>query len=174
MRCLTQNEQPEGQSGQRDGERDLREVDRSGDALKLEVDHKTHLLEKNTLLYIEQGQLYDKIEENKESFEGYILRFTADFFQINQPNNAFLFELESLKQIAQNPFIVFSERQDSLVFTYFDLLYQEFQRADHAEKALQSLLFLLLFEIQRLFPTSFFAQRQNAVYKHFTKLLETM
>lgn len=139
---------------------------------KYKVDYKDYNLNENSFFYLAQGQLYARFKINKQSFEGYILRFTEDFFQDKQTHNIFLFGLKYLKQIIQNPLIQFSKEESTLIFMYFELLYQEFQRVDHSKKILEALLYLFLLEFKRLRPINAIQEQQNSVFKQFVKLLE--
>ncbi len=147
----------------------------SGEAIQA-VDYQEYKLQENTFFFISQGQLHFWAKTNRENIRGYRLMFTEDFFQMNQMNNQFLFELIHLDNIYQNPFIALSSEKNKLIYTYFDLLFQEYNRDNCYQKALQSLLFLLLAEIHRLYnsvsPTDT-SKHQAVIFKQFILLLET-
>jgi AraC-like DNA-binding protein len=147
----------------------------SGEAIHA-VDYQEYKLYKNTFFFIAQGQLHFWAKTNRENIRGYRLMFTEDFFQMNQMNNQFLFELIHLDNIYQHPFIALSPKQNRLIYTYFDLLFEEYNRDSRYEKALQSLLFLLLAEIHRLYespsPTDS-SKHQATIFKQFMMQLET-
>jgi AraC family transcriptional regulator, transcriptional activator of pobA len=140
------------------------------------VDYQEYTLTKNTFFFISQGQLHFWATTNRENIRGYRLMFTEDFFQMNQTDNQFLFELIHLDNIYQNPLISVSPELNSFIFTYFELILQEFERENTYDKALQSLLYLLLSEVHRLLKSplpSESTKHQAVVFKQFTLLLET-
>jgi AraC family transcriptional regulator, transcriptional activator of pobA len=146
----------------------------SGEAIHA-VDYKEYKLHENTFFFISQGQLHFWAKTNREKIRGYRLMFTEDFFQMNEINNQFLFELIHLDNIYQNPFITLSIEKNKLIYTYFELIFQEYNRESYYPKALQSLLFLLLAEIHRLYeltsPTNTI-KHQAVIFKQFIVLLE--
>jgi AraC family transcriptional regulator, transcriptional activator of pobA len=140
------------------------------------VDYQEYTLGKNTFFLISQGQLHFFEKRNRADLKGYRLMFTEAFFQMNQMDNQFLFELIHLDNVYQNPLIALSVESNAFIFTYFDLIFQEYQRANSYDRALQSLLFLLLAEIHRLFKTPFpteATKHQAVIFKQFITLLET-
>ncbi len=147
----------------------------SGESLHM-VDYHEYRLTADTFFFIAQGQMHFWAKTNRENIRGYRLMFTEDFFQMNQMNNQFLFELIHLDNIYQNPFIALSSDHNKFIYTYFDLLFQEYNRPNGYEKALQSLLFLLLAEIHRLYespsPTDT-SKHQATIFKQFIMRLET-
>jgi AraC family transcriptional regulator, transcriptional activator of pobA len=100
------------------------------------VDYQDYTLSKNTFFLISQGQLHFFEKGNRAHLKGYRLMFTEAFFQMNQLDNQFLFELIHLDNVYQKPFIALSPESDAFIFTYFDLLFQEYQRANTYERAL--------------------------------------
>ena len=139
------------------------------------VDYQEYTLSGNTFFLISQGQLHFFEKGKRAHLRGYRLMFTEAFFQMNQLDNQFLFEVIHLDNIYQNPCIALSRESDAFVFTYFDLLFQEYQRPNTYDRALQSLLFLLLAEIHRLLKTplpSDAAKHQATIFKQFIVLLE--
>ena len=147
----------------------------SGESLHM-VDYHEYRLTAHTFFLIAQGQMHFWAKTNREHIRGYRMMFTEDFFQMNQVNNQFLFELIHLDNIYQNPLIALSPEQNRLIYTYFDLLFQEYNRDNSYNKALQSLLFLLLAEIHRLYETpapTGTSKHQAAIFKQFILRLET-
>jgi AraC family transcriptional regulator, transcriptional activator of pobA len=132
------------------------------------VDYQTYTLKKDTLFFISPGQLHFWHKSDTPSIRGYRLLFTEQFFIENGHDPSFLFKLVYLDNVYQNPYLDFSKQQDALIFDYFDLLYKEFHRAHSNTKALQSLLFLMLSEIQRLFE-----QQMNLPQTHYLVLFKT-
>jgi AraC family transcriptional regulator, transcriptional activator of pobA len=140
------------------------------------VDYQEYTLSQNTFFLISQGQLHFFEKRNRENLKGYRLMFTEAFFQMNQLDNQFLFELIHLDNVYQNPFVALSPTSNAFIFAYFDLLFQEYQRTNTYDRALQSLLFLLLTEVHRLFEKPFptdATKHQAAIFKQFITLLET-
>ena len=138
------------------------------------VDYQEFELPANTLFFISQGQLHFWSKTDRTHLTGYRLMFTEDFFQINQPDNRFLFELVYLDNVYQTPLLKI-ESATAPIFSYFDLMQQEFEREDCNEQAIRSLLFLALTEIQRLTNTSkttLLDKQQLQIYKQFRQLLE--
>lgn len=137
------------------------------------VDYQEYTLTQNTFFFISQGQLHLWAKTNRETIKGYRLMFTEDFFQMHLSDSQFLFELIYFDNVYQNPFIPLDTHKNTLIYTYFDLLFREYQREDSSEKALQSLLFLLLSEIHRSSqPPQATIKKQAIVFKQFITLLE--
>lgn len=147
---------------------------RTGKALH-KVDYQEYALTDHTFFFISQGQLHFWNKTHRENINGYRLMFTEDFFLLNEMNTLFLIELVHFDNIYQRPFLQLSPQENELVYIYFDLLYQEFTRPECYEKALQSLLFLLLSEVRRVFqknkPTNA-TKHQAEIFKKFLILLE--
>ncbi len=134
-----------------------------------QIEQKTYTLRTNTLLLSAPNQLHHwKI--NKMT-KGYILLFTDECFKIGQPDDHFLVDLDYLVNI-QNQQIDLIIKFHQQIYTYFELLETEYNHKYKSEKALQSLLFLLLLEIKRYFPHAPKVQNQGSVYKQFKILLE--
>ena len=139
-----------------------------------QVDYQEFELRENSFFFITQGQLHFWSKTDRAQLTGYRLMFTEDFFQINQPDNQFLFELIYLDNIYQTPLLKIA-LATAPIFSYFDLMYQEFERQDCNEQAIRSLLFLALTEIQRLMnasKTNLLDKHQLQIYKQFVPLLE--
>jgi AraC family transcriptional regulator, transcriptional activator of pobA len=148
---------------------------RAGTALH-KVDFQEYELGANTFFFITQGQLHFWAKTKREDINGYRLMFTEEFFLLQQPDNRFLFELIHFDNIYQNPLLQLSAETSTWIGTYCDLLFHEFCRPDRYEKALQSLLFLLLAEVHRLYETQqteSTGRQQALVFKQFLALLET-
>ncbi len=139
------------------------------------VDYQEFRIESATLFFISQGQLHLWGKTNTETIKGYRLMFTEDFFLLNHISKNFLFELVFLDNVYFYPCISLSEKTDQQIFTYFDLLHQEYQREDVNQKVLQSLLYLVLTEIQRFASQNESNQvnpKHLSTYKEFIELLE--
>jgi AraC family transcriptional regulator, transcriptional activator of pobA len=138
------------------------------------VDYQTYTVQKDTLFFISPGQLHFWHKTDAPEIKGYRLMFTEQFFVENGHDPSFLFKLVYLDNVYQNPYLDFSNQTDALIFDYFNLLYQEYHRENSNPKALQSLLFLMLTEIQRLFEQQNHAPQthQLVLFKSFIQLLE--
>ena len=96
-----------------------------------------------------------------------------NFFKVNQPDNHVLFDLVHFDNTEQHLFMpLCNDEKYNLIFTYFELLIKEFQRNESVEKALQSLLYLLLLEVQRYMPKKVTLPQQSNIFKQFIQLLE--
>jgi AraC family transcriptional regulator, transcriptional activator of pobA len=141
--------------------------------LQQSVDYQSYTLADNTLFFISKGQLHIwQTTENAD--EGYRLMFTEDFLLHHNFQENFFFELIYLDNIYQNPFLKL-EANHTLIYSYFDALYQEYQKKDARESVLSALLFVLLSEIQYIFnqQNPMKATQLNTVlYKKFIQLLE--
>ncbi|MBL7816829.1 MAG: helix-turn-helix domain-containing protein [Saprospiraceae bacterium] len=136
------------------------------------VDYQEYTLSADTFFFISQGQLHFWAKTNRETIKGYRLMFTEDFFHMHQTDNRFLLELIHFDNIYQNPFMPLDAEANALIFTYFDLLFKEYDRSDRSEKALQSLLFLLLSEVQRCGQPQETNKKHVFVFKQFVTCLE--
>jgi AraC family transcriptional regulator, transcriptional activator of pobA len=138
------------------------------------VDYQTYKVQTDSLFFISPGQLHFWHKTDAPEIRGYRLMFTEQFFVENGYDSSFLFKLVYLDNVYQNPYLDFSKQPDALIFDYFYLLYQEYQRENSNPKALQSLLFLMLSEIQRLFEQANHAPQthQLVLFKTFIQLLE--
>jgi hypothetical protein len=103
---------------------------------------------------LERNILKKKHCKNKANLANFICRNVQ---KSRSPNGFF-----------ENPYLDFSNQPDALIFDYFNLLFQEYHRENSNPKALQSLLFLMLTEIQRLFE-----QQKNTPQTHQLVLFKT-
>jgi AraC family transcriptional regulator, transcriptional activator of pobA len=100
--------------------------------------------------------------------------FTEDFLMQYNIQENFIFELIYLDNIYQNPYLKLSVN-NTLIHTYFDCLFEEYQKSDAKKAALSALLFVLLSEIQYLVNAqnpSKNTQNEVVLYKKFIQLLE--
>lgn len=139
------------------------------------VDYQEFHIESATLFFISQGQLHFWGKTNRETIKGYRLMFTEDFFLLNHIDKNFLFELVFLDNVYFYPCIGISAQTVPQIYTYFDLLFAEYQRQESNPKALQSLLFLTLTEVQRIATQKIPNLTHNkhiTTYKIFVEQLE--
>jgi AraC-like DNA-binding protein len=101
--------------------------------------------------------------------------FTEEFFLLFEHDNRFLTELVHFDNVYQHPLFDIENGQNSLIFTYFDLLYREYERENCYDKALHSLLFLLLSEVRRLCekqPLTDATKHRAHIFRQFLSLLD--
>lgn len=144
--------------------------------MKQNIDYQAYDIESETLFFISQGQLHNWGKTNTEAIKGYRLMFTEDFFLFNPIDKNFLFDLVFLDNIYFYPKMNLKKAYNQSIYTYFDLLYQEYQRKDSSEKVLQTLLYLILTEVQRLISdrNPHHSQTKNlTTFKIFIEFLES-
>jgi AraC family transcriptional regulator, transcriptional activator of pobA len=136
------------------------------------VDYKAYTIDKNQLFFISQGQLHIW-HERVQPIKGFRLMFTEDFFQVNQLNNTFLYELIYLDNVYAQPFLQLPETTQ--LDTLFDLLLTEYERDDCKNQLLQAILFLILNEVQRLYQpqkSKYIEKHEILILKKFLGLVE--
>jgi AraC family transcriptional regulator, transcriptional activator of pobA len=140
------------------------------------VDYQEFKIETATVFFISQGQVHFWGRTNTDQIEGYRLMFTEDFFLQNHIDKNFLFELVFLDNMYFYPSLNLSNTSNlHQIYSYFDLMYEESNRTDANPKALQSLFYLALSEIQRIAAKQVSAKvlnKQISVFKQFIELLE--
>lgn len=139
------------------------------------IDYKEYRIRAHCLFFISQGQLHLWSTSDRSTMKGYRLMFTEEFFLIKNSDKNFLFELVFLDNVYFNPCIELTKKDVEPVHTYFNLLFDEYQRLEPNPKVLQSLLFLALTEIQRMAKTKnpkVGTSHEIKVYKNFIELLE--
>lgn len=142
--------------------------------LKHNVDYEEYAVTKDNLFFISQGQLHFWEKSVRENMSGYRLMFTEEFFQQGRLQSQFLFELIYLDNVYQTPLLNVPESSPQISI-YFDLMLQEFDRNDSSLAVLNSLLFLVLTETQRIASTvkkDMPDKHQLLIYKQFLYLLE--
>ena len=139
------------------------------------VDYQEFDIQSATLFFISQGQLHLWGKTDRTKIKGYRLMFTEDFFLLNHIDKNFLFELVFLDNVYFNPCISVPNERNLPIYSYFDLLFEEYQRQEPNAKVLQSLLFLALTEVQRIATaqnTNKIVNKEISIYKKFIELLE--
>ncbi len=111
------------------------------------IDYQEYHIQPQTLFFISPGQLH-RFEEWQPLKGGSIL-FTEDFVTFNRQNKDSLFELSFLDNLYAVPFLTldigtFQEIKQTIV-----LIIKEKQRVDYIPGIVQSLLHILLTQIQR-------------------------
>jgi len=143
---------------------------------KQSIDYKEYEVLPNSLFFISPNQVH-QFEEWKPLKGGTIL-FTEDFFLLNHNNKDKLFELSFLDNFYANPCIHLDKRNFADIKQTIDLILSEQKRADKSQTITQSLLHILLAQIQRCIDTEtdkpiskkyliLFKQFKNLLDKHF-------
>jgi AraC-like DNA-binding protein len=141
---------------------------------KQTIDYNQYEVLPNTLFFISPHQLH-RFEEWKQLAGGTIL-FTEDFFLINHQSKDKLFELTFLDNIYSNPCIQFGKNDFAEIKHTIDLIYTEQHRPDRSMAITQSLLHILLTQIQRSVDSHAnraVSKRSLVLYKEFKNLVET-
>ena len=145
---------------------------------KQTIDYKEYEVLPNSLFFISPNQVH-QFEEWKPLTGGTIL-FTEDFFLLNHNSKNRLFELSFLDNFYANPCVNLCENQFALIKQTIDLITAEQKRKAKSETILQSLLHILLAQVQRCIDTEtekpisknyliLFKQFKNLLDKHFAE-----
>ncbi|GAB3643747.1 AraC family transcriptional regulator [Spirosoma arcticum] len=138
------------------------------------IDYKGYEIQAHSLFFISPGQLH-YFEEWKPVTGGTIM-FTADFFLLNHNNPDKLFELSFLDNFYANACIQPDPKSYSEIKHTIDLLFAEHRRVDCSPTICQSLLHILLQQVQRSVDTKNehpVSKKYLIVYKNFKKLVDT-
>lgn len=111
------------------------------------IDYKEYEILPNSLFFISPNQIH-QFEEWKPLKGGTIL-FTEDFFLLNQNNKDRLFELSFLDNFYSNPCIQLNKENFTEIKQIIDLIANEQKRIDKSQTITQSLLHILLAQVQR-------------------------
>jgi AraC-like DNA-binding protein/mannose-6-phosphate isomerase-like protein (cupin superfamily) len=137
------------------------------------IDYRSYELGANSLFFISPGQLHEF--EEWQPLKGGTIMFTADFFLINQQNQDKLFELSFLDNVYANPNLQLALPDFQEIRRFIDLLMAEKKRENSNPQILQSLLHVLLLQIQRSVDAhadETVSKRTIVVFKNFKNLLE--
>jgi AraC family transcriptional regulator, transcriptional activator of pobA len=145
---------------------------------KQTIDYKEYEVLPNSLFFISPNQVH-QFEEWKPLKGGTIL-FTEDFFLLNHNNKDKLFELSFLDNFYANPCIQLSKTNFAQVKQTIDLIISEQKRKDKSQTISQSLLHILLTQVQRCIDTEndnpiskkyliLFKQFKNNLEKYFSE-----
>jgi AraC-like DNA-binding protein len=137
------------------------------------IDYKEYEVKPQSLFFISQGQLHH-FEEWKPITGGCIM-FTEDFFLLNQQDKNKLFELSFLDNLHANACITPDPKSYQEIKQTIDAIYNEHFRKDRSASICQSLLQVLMTQVQRAanqqsgneIPT-----KHILFYKKFNGLLE--
>ncbi|ADB38524.1 AraC family transcriptional regulator [Spirosoma linguale] len=111
------------------------------------IDYQEYQLSPESLFFISPGQLH--YFEEWEPLRGGSILFTEDFFLLNQQNKDKLFELSFLDNFYANPLLTPNSADFSEMRQTIELLDREHHRPDYVPTIAQSLLHVLLAQIQR-------------------------
>lgn len=145
---------------------------------KQTIDYKEYEVLPNSLFFISPNQVH-QFEEWKPLKGGTIL-FTEDFFLLNHNNKDKLFELSFLDNFYANPCIQLDKKNFTDIKQTIDQITNEQNRADKSQSITQSLLHILLTQVQRCIDTEtekpvskkyliLFKQFKNLLDKHFAE-----
>src|SRR5262245_35204288 len=138
------------------------------------IDYKEYEILPQCLFFISPGQVHE-FEEWKPVKGGSIM-FTEDFFLIDRQNKDKLFELSFLDNFYGNPCIKLGKKDFDEVRRTIDLIYTEQKRDDKSKTIAQSLLHILLAQVQRCIDTKKItpgSKKNLIIYKRFKSLLDT-
>lgn len=137
------------------------------------IDYREYEVLPNSLFFISPNQVH-QFEEWKPLIGGTIL-FTEDFFLLNHNNKDKLFELTFLDNFYTNPCIQLDKRNFSEIKKTIDLIITEQKRNDKSQTITQSLLHILLAQVQRCIDTETektASRKYLLLYKQFKNLLD--
>jgi AraC family transcriptional regulator, transcriptional activator of pobA len=111
------------------------------------IDYQEYEIEPNTLFFISPNQLHHF--EEWQPLKGGSIFFTEDFFLLNHNDKERLFEITFLDNFYAQPFLKPDEATYQEIRLTIDLIIAEKKRNDYAVNIIQSLLNILLSQIQR-------------------------
>ncbi|MGE5109035.1 MAG: AraC family transcriptional regulator [Sphingobacteriales bacterium] len=138
------------------------------------IDFQSYELQPKSLFFISPGQVHEF--EGWQELKGGTIMFTEDFFLQNQQNKDKLFELSFLDNVYFNPNLLLGCEDYASFRNYIDLLIAEKNRAKSSKEILQSLLHILLLQVQRSIDTDEninSSRRSIILYKQFKNILES-
>lgn len=137
------------------------------------IDYKGYEIRADSLFFISPGQLH--YFEEWKPVKGGAIMFTADFFLLNHNNADTLFELSFLDNFYANACIQPDPKSYLDIKHTIDLLATEHRRVDSSLPICQSLLHILLQQVQRSIDTQSerpVSKKYLITYKNFKKLLD--
>lgn len=140
---------------------------------KQTIDYKEYEVLPNSLFFISPNQVH-QFEEWKPLKGGTIL-FTEDFFLLNHNNKDKLFELSFLDNFYANPCIQLDKTNFADIKQTIDLIINEQRRTDKSQTITQSLLHILLAQVQRCIDTESekpVSKKYLVLFKQFKSLLD--
>jgi len=140
---------------------------------KQTIDYKEYEVLPNSLFFISPNQVHEF--EEWTPLKGGTILFTEDFFLLNHNNKDKLFELSFLDNFYANPCIQLNKKNFSDVKLTIDLIANEQKRKDKSQTITQSLLHILLAQVQRCMDRETekpIPKKYLIVFKQFKALLE--
>lgn len=137
------------------------------------IDYKEYEVLPNSLFFISPNQVH-QFEEWKPLKGGTIL-FTEDYFLFNHNNKDKLFELSFLDNFYSNPCIQLDKKNFADIKQTIDLITIEQKRADKSQNITQSLLHILMEQVQRCIDTEIekpISKKYLILFKQFKTLLD--
>ncbi|WP_309640264.1 helix-turn-helix transcriptional regulator [Flavobacterium sp.] len=138
------------------------------------IDYKEYEIKPQSLFFISPNQVH-QFEEWQPLSGGSIL-FTEDFFLLNNNDKERLFELSFLDNFYANPCVNLNAFDFSEIKQTIDLLTKEHQRNDCNATITQSLLHILLSQVQRCVDGKIdqsISKKYLIIFKQFKIQLET-
>ena len=137
------------------------------------IDYLEYEVLPQSLFFISPNQVH-QFEEWQPLIGGTIL-FTEDFFLLKKKNKNKLFELSFLDNIYANPCMAFSKKDFAEIEHTIDLIFKEEKRPDKNANITQSLLHILLAQVQRCIhkkTESQLPKKYLILFKQFKNLLD--
>jgi AraC family transcriptional regulator, transcriptional activator of pobA len=111
------------------------------------IDYQEYNIEPNTFFFISPNQLHHFVEW--QPLKGGSVFFTEDFFLLHHQDKEKLFEITFLDNFYTQPFLKPDAATYKEIRQTIELIITEKQRRDSAQSIIQSLLHILLAQIQR-------------------------
>ncbi len=137
------------------------------------IDYREFVIQPGTLFFISPGQVHHF--EEWQGVKGGSVFFTESFFLLNQQNKDKLFELSFLDNFYANPFLMPGAAGYAELKGTIDWLLKENAAPTPLLIILQSLLHVLLAQVQRLFDgqaPAAVSRKHFVIFKKFKGLLE--
>jgi AraC family transcriptional regulator, transcriptional activator of pobA len=137
------------------------------------IDYQEYEVLPNSLFFISPNQVH-QFEEWKPLSGGTIL-FTEDFFLLNHDSKNRLFELTFLDNFYANPCVNFNTENFAEIKQVIDLMVKEQKREDKNPSIIQSLLHILLAQVQRFVDTESnlpISKKYLFAFKQFKAILD--
>jgi AraC family transcriptional regulator, transcriptional activator of pobA len=137
------------------------------------IDYQEYTVSPNTLFFISPGQLH--YFEEWQPLRGGSIFFTENFFLFNQQNQDKLFELSFLDNFYSHPCFQPDAQSYAEIKRTIDWLVIEKNRVDYSPPIAQSLLHILLAQIQRsidLQNNQISSKKYLIIYKKFKNLID--
>lgn len=140
---------------------------------KQTIDFQEFEVAENTMFFISPNQVH--FFEEWHPLTGGTILFTEDFFLLNHSDKSKLLELTFLDNIYVNPCIPLSHTNFGEVKETIDLILKEQKRQDKNLTIVQSLLHILLAQVQRCVDNNLekpYPKTYLLLFKHFKMLIE--